>query len=183
MAWKNVTRYRQRFVSTVISMFLGIEMFLIVMVITTGSDYANIINQRPDFLIAGAFSEYAQKDGSGTEYQTQSPDQDPLKSEGNNFELLYDNDYDEFSPISEKVRKQLWNLAGVKKEESHITEGAYVLSTISRDGIRPLEEDTYLGNNVEYAEEISIDYASGAKMIEGLDADTVQIVSENELKA
>ena len=183
MAWKNVTRYRQRFVSTVISLFLGIEMFLIVMVITTGSDYANIINQRPDFLIAGAFSEYAQKDGSGTEYQTQSPDQDPLKSEGNNFELLYDNDYDEFSPISEKVRKQLWNLAGVKKEESHITEGAYVLSTISRDGIRPLEEDTYLGNNVEYAEEISIDYASGAKMIEGMDADTVQIVSENELKA
>ncbi len=183
MAWKNVTRYRQRFVSTVISLFLGIEMFLIVMVITTGSDYANIINQRPDFLIAGAFSEYAQKDGSGTEYQTQSPDQDPLKSEGNNFELLYDNDYDEFSPISEKVRKQLWNLAGVKKEESHITEGAYVLSTISRDGIRPLEEDTYLGNNVEYSEEISIDYASGAKMIEGMDADTVQIVSENELKA
>lgn len=183
MAWKNVTRYRQRFVSTVISLFLGIEMFLIVMVITTGSDYANIINQRPDFLIVGAFSEYAQKDGSGTEYQTQSPDQDPLKSEGDNFELLYDNDYDEFSPISEKVRKQLWNLAGVKKEESHITEGAYVLSTISRDGIRPLEEDTYLGNNVEYAEEISIDYASGAKMIEGLDADTVQIVSENELKA
>lgn len=97
--------------------------------------------------------------------------------------MLYDNDYDEFSPISEKVRKQLWNLAGVKKEESHITEGAYVLSTISRDGIRPLEEDTYLGNNVEYAEEISIDYASGAKMIEGMDADTVQIVSENELKA
>lgn len=183
MAWKNVTRYRQRFVITVISMFLGIEMFLIVMVIITGSDYANIINQRPDFLIAGAFSEYAQKDGSGTEYQTQSPDQDPLKSEGNNFELLYDNDYDEFSPISEKVRKQLWNLAGAKKEESHITEGAYVLSTISRDGIRPLEEDTYLGNNVEYSEEISIDYASGAKMIEGMDADTVQIVSENELKA
>ena len=183
MAWKNVTRYRQRFVITVISMFLGIEMFLIVMVITTGSDYANIINQRPDFLIAGEFSESAQKDGSGTEYQTQSPDQDPLRSEGDNFELLYDNDYDEFSPISKKVRKQLWNLDGVKKKESYITEGAYVLSVISRDGIRPLEEDTYLGNNVEYAEEISIDYASGAKMIKGLDADTVQIVSENEIKA
>ena len=183
MAWKNVTRYRQRFVITVISMFLGIEMFLIVMVITTGSDYANIINQRPDFLIAGEFSESAQKDGSGTEYQTQSPDQDPLRSEGNNFELLYDNDYDEFSPISKKVRKQLWNLDGVKKKESYITEGAYVLSVISRDGIRPLEEDTYLGNNVEYTEEISIDYASGAKMIKGLDADTVQIVSENEIKA
>ena len=81
------------------------------------------------------------------------------------------------------MRKQLWNLDGVKKKESYITEGAYVLSVISRDGIRPLEEDTYLGNNVEYAEEISIDYASGAKMIKGLDADTVQIVSENEIKA
>lgn len=183
MAWKNVTRYRQRFVSTVISLFLGIEMFLIVMVITTGSDYANIINQRPDFLIAGAFSEYAQKDGSGTEYQTQSPDQDPLKSEGDNFELLYDNDYDEFSPISEKLRNRLWNLDGVKKKKSYITEGAYMLSSISRDGLRPLEKDTYLGKNVEYAEESSTDYESGAKMIEGLDADTVQIVSENELKA
>ena len=183
MAWKNVTRYRLGFVITVSSLFLGIEMFLIVMVITDGSDYANIINQRPDFLIAGEFSESAKKEGSGTEYQTQSPDQDPLRSEGNNFELLYDNDYDEFSPISKKVRKQLWNLDGVKKKESYITEGAYVLSVISRDGIRPLEEDTYLGNNVEYAEEISIDYASGAKMIKGLDADTVQIVSENEIKA
>ena len=58
-----------------------------------------------------------------------------------------------------------------------------MLSTISRDGIRPLEKDTYLGKNIEYAEEISTDYESGAKMIKGLDADTVQIVSENELKA
>lgn len=183
MAWKNVTRYRQRFVITVISMFLGIEMFLIVMVIITGSDYANIINQRPDFLIAGEFSEFAKKEGSGTEYQTQSPDQDPMKSEGDNFELLYDNEYGEFSPISEKVRNRLWNLDGVKKKKSYITEGAYMLSSISRDGLRPLEKDTYLGKNVEYAEESSTDYESGAKMIEGLDADTVQIVSENELKA
>lgn len=183
MAWKNVTRYRQGFVITVSSLFLGIEMFLIVMVITDGSDYANIINQRPDFLIAGEFSESAQKDGSGTEYQTQSPDQDPLKSEGDSFELLYDNEYDEFSPISEKVRNRLWNLDGVKKKKSYITEGAYMLSSISRDGVRPLEKDTYLGKNVEYAEESSTDYESGAKMIEGLDADTVQIVSENELKA
>lgn len=58
-----------------------------------------------------------------------------------------------------------------------------MLSSISRDGLRPLEKDTYLGKNVEYAEESSTDYESGAKMIEGLDADTVQIVSENELKA
>ena len=58
-----------------------------------------------------------------------------------------------------------------------------MLSSISRDGLRPLEKDTYLGKNVEYAEESSTDYESGARMIEGLDADTVQIVSENELKA
>ena len=106
-----------------------------------------------------------------------------MKSEGDNFELLYDNEYGEFSPISEKVRNRLWNLDGVKKKKSYITEGAYMLSSISRDGLRPLEKDTYLGKNVEYAEESSTDYESGAKMIEGLDADTVQIVSENELKA
>ena len=183
MAWKNVTRYRQRFVITVISLFLGIEMFLIVMVVTNGSDYANIINQRPDFLIAGEFSESAQKDGDGLEYKTQTPDKDPLKSEGNNFGLLYDNEYDEFSPISEKVRKRLWNLEGVKKKESHITEGAYVLSTISREGIRLMEKDTFLLEKAENAEETSCDYDSGAKMIEGVDADTVQLVSENEIKA
>ncbi len=63
-------------------------MFLIVMVITTGSDIMLfIINQRPDFLIAGAFSEYAQKKMEGTEYQTQS-DQDRLKSEGNNRAVI-----------------------------------------------------------------------------------------------
>ncbi len=106
-----------------------------------------------------------------------------MKSEGDNFELLYDNEYGEFSPISEKVRNRLWNLDGVKKKKSYITEGAYMLSSISRDGLRPLEKDTYLGKNVEYAEESSTDYESGAKMIEGLDADTVQIVSENELKS
>lgn len=38
-----------------------------------------------------------------------------MKSEGDNFELLYDNEYGEFSPISEKVRNRLWNLDGVKK--------------------------------------------------------------------
>ena len=50
-----------------------------------------------------------------------------------------------FHRYQKKVRKQLWNLDGVKKKESYITEGAYVLSVISRDGIRPLEEDTLSG--------------------------------------
>lgn len=39
----------------------------------------------------------------------------------------------------------MWNLDGVKKKKSYITEGAYMLSSISRDGLRPLEKDTYLG--------------------------------------
>ena len=40
MAWQNVKRYRGRFVMTVLSLFLGIEMFLCALVITRESDYS-----------------------------------------------------------------------------------------------------------------------------------------------
>ncbi len=71
--------------------------------------------------------------GSRTEYQTQSPDQDPLRSEGDIFRLLYDNDYDEFFTDIKKVRKQLWNLDGVKEEESlHNRRGIRAFRHIQR---------------------------------------------------
>ena len=57
--------------------------------------------------------------------------------------MLYGNDYDEFSPISSDVRTKLLNLDGVDQEKSYIMEGGYMISTISRKGIRPMQsEDT-----------------------------------------
>ena len=46
--------HRKRFILTVLSLFLGLETFLWAVVITSGSDYAHVIEQRPDFLIAGS---------------------------------------------------------------------------------------------------------------------------------
>ena len=91
-----------------------------------------MIEQCPDFLIAGQFSAYAREEGYGEEYKTQDAGQDPMLTEGSCFELLYDNDYDEFSPISADVRDELMDLDGVRPEESYIMEGAYLYAVISK---------------------------------------------------
>ena len=96
LAGRNISGHRKRFILTVLSLFLGLETFLWAVVITSGSDYSHVIEQRPDFLIAGQFSAYAREEGYGEEYKTQDAGQDPMLTEGSCFELLYDNDYDEY---------------------------------------------------------------------------------------
>ncbi len=140
LARRNTAGHRKRFILTVISLFLGLETFLWAVVITSGSDYAHVIEQRPDFLIAGQFGGYGREHGYGEEYKTRDAGQDPMLTEGSGFDLLYDNDYDEFSPISADVRDELMDLDGVRPEESYIMEGAYLYTVISRKGIRPLEK-------------------------------------------
>ena len=70
MAWQNVRRYKGRFLLTVISLFLGVEMLLASVVITEGGDYTHVIEKRPDFLIAGMFSDWGMEQGYGKEYQS-----------------------------------------------------------------------------------------------------------------
>mgnify|MGYP000494307653 CR=1 FL=1 len=55
------------------------------------------------FLLAGEFSEFGKSQGCGEEYKTREIDVDPLLTQGDGVELLYDNDYDEFSPISQEL--------------------------------------------------------------------------------
>ena len=110
-----MTRYRGRFILTILSLFLGAEAFLGAVVITDGSDYVHVIEQRPDFLIAGQFGNPGQESGYGKEYQSRDAGEDPMLTEGDNIFLLYDNDYDEFSPISREVREQLLGLDGVER--------------------------------------------------------------------
>ena len=64
-----------------------------------------------------------------------------METEGDNFDLLYGNEYEEFSPISSEVRDRLLELDGVNREDSYVMEGAYLMTTISGKGIRPLEEN------------------------------------------
>lgn len=180
MAWQNLIRYRARFLLTVFSLFLGMEAFLATVVISNGSDYVHVIENRPDFLIAGEFSDWGQEMGYGTEYQSRDAGEDPMETEGDNFCLLYGNAYDEFSPISTDVREKLLNLDGVDREKSYVMEGAYMFSTISRKGIRPLvSEDRFYGEKVQVKEGTgySYDYA----MVEGATEDVIQILSEEEM--
>ena len=63
LAGRNISGHRKRFILTVLSLFLGLETFLWAVVITSGSDYAHVIGQRPDFLIAGQFGGYGREHG------------------------------------------------------------------------------------------------------------------------
>ena len=172
LAGRNIAGHRKRFILTVLSLFLGLETFLWAVVITSGSDYAHVIEQRPDFLIAGQFGGYGREHGYGEEYKTRDAGQDPMLTEGSCFELLYDNDYDEFSPISADVRDELMDLDGVRPEESYIMEGAYLYPVISRKGIRPLEKN--------FSHE---DAADDHEMIESWAPDVVQILKEEEIRS
>lgn len=172
LAGRNIAGHRKRFILTVLSLFLGLETFLWAVVITSGSDYSHVIGQRPDFLIAGQFSAYAREEGYGEEYKTRDAGQDPMLTEGNSIQLLYDNDYDEFSPISSDTRDELMDLDGVKPEESYIMEGAYLYVVISKKGIRPLEKN--------FSHEDAAD-ADDSEMIEAWAPDVVQILNEDEI--
>ena len=169
LAWRNICGHRKQFILTVLSLFLGLEAFLGAVVITAGSDYAHVVEQRPDFLIAGRFSTYGREQGYGEEYQTRDAGQDPMLTEGDCFDLLYDNDYDEFSPISPEVRKELMEIDGVDPDKSYIMEGAYLYTVISKKGIAPLEQ------------EFPAEDTKGDEMIEGWDQDVIQILKEDEI--
>lgn len=170
LAWRNISGHRKQFLLTVLSLFLGLEAFLGAVVITAGSDYVHVIEQRPDFLIAGQFSTSGREQGYGQEYQTRDAGQDPMLTEGDCFDLLYDNDYDEFSPISPEVRKELMEIDGVDTDKSYIMEGAYLYTVISKKGIRPLDQ-VFLAEDAE------------DEMIEGWDQDVVQILKEDEIES
>lgn len=170
MAWQNIRRYKGRFLLTVISLFLGVEMLLASVVITEGGDYTHVIEKRPDFLIAGMFSDWGMEQGYGKEYQSRDAGYDPMETEGDNFELLYGNEYEEFSPVSSEVRDRLLELDGVNREDSYVMEGAYLMTTISGKGIRPLEENGQLSKEKEDS------------MLEGFTEDTVQILTDEEME-
>lgn len=170
MAWQNVRRYKGRFLLTVISLFLGVEMLLASVVITEGGDYTHVIDKRPDFLIAGMFSDWGMELGYGKEYQSRDAGYDPMETEGDNFHLLYGNEYEEFSPVSSEVRDRLLELDGVNREDYYVMEGAYLMTTISGKGIRPLEENEQLSKEKEDS------------MLGGFTEDTVQILTDEEME-
>lgn len=83
------------------------------------------------------------------------------------MELLYDNDYDEFSPISQELEKKLHKIDGIDWEKSNLIEGAYVDTVISKKGIRPYDE--------------GLSNLTSENMVEGFSWDTVQVIDENQI--
>lgn len=175
MAWRNLSRYRRRFLWTALSLFLGMEAFLGSIVVIGGSDYENVIAARPDYLIAGQFSRWGQESGYGREYESRDAGEDPMVTSGDSLALLYDNEYDEFSPISREVREQLLDVPGVNSEKSYVMEGAYMTTTISKKGIRPLTD------KMEGVAEK--EGALDSDMVEGFNPDVIQLLNSEELAA
>ena len=167
IAWGNITRHKARFIITSLSIFLGVLSFVLMNVLTNGCDYKHLLEKRPDFLLAGEFSEFGKSQGCGEEYKTREIDVDPLLTQGDGVELLYDNDYDEFSPISQELEKKIHEIDGIDWENSNLIEGAYVTTVISRKGIRPYDE--------------GVSNLTNDNMVEGFWWDTVQILNENQI--
>ena len=167
IAWENITRYKVRFIITSLSIFLGVLSFILMNVLTNGCDYKYLLEKRPDFLLAGEFSEFGKSQGCGKEYKTREIDVDPLLTQGDGVELLYDNDYDEFSPISQELEEKLHEIDGIDWENSNLIEGAYVTTVISKKGIRPYDE--------------GLSNLTDDNMVEGFSWDTVQVIDENQI--
>ena len=167
IAWENITRYKVRFIITSLSIFLGVLSFILMNVLTNGCDYKYLLEKRPDFLLAGEFSEFGKSQGCGEEYKTREIDVDPLLTQGDGVELLYDNDYDEFAPISQELEKKLHKIDGIDWEKSNLIEGAYVDTVISKKGIRPYDE--------------GLSNLTDDNMVEGFSWDTVQVIDENQI--
>ena len=167
ISWGNITRHKARFIITSISIFLGVLSFILMNVLTNGCDYKHLLEKRPDFLLAGEFSEFGKSQGCGEEYKTREIDVDPLLTQGDGVELLYDNDYDEFSPISQELEEKLHEIDGIDWENSNLIEGAYVTTVISKKGIRPYDE--------------GLSNLTDDNMVEGFSWDTVQVIDENQI--
>lgn len=167
IAWGNIKRHKARFIITSISIFLGVLSFILMNVLTNGCDYKHLLEKRPDFLLAGEFSEFGKSQGCGEEYKTREIEVDPLLTQGDGVELLYDNDYDEFSPISQELEKKLHKIDGIDWEKSNLIEGAYVDTVISKKGIRPYDE--------------GLSNLTSENMVEGFSWDTVQVIDENQI--
>ena len=167
IAWGNITRQKARFIITSLSIFLGVLSFILMNVLTNGCDYKHLLEKRPDFLLAGEFSEFGKSQGCGEEYKTREIDVDPLLTQGDGVELLYDNDYDEFSPISQELEKKLHKIDGIDWENSNLIEGAYVTTVMSKKGIRPYDE--------------GLSNLTDDNMVEGFSWDTVQILNDNQI--
>ena len=167
IAWGNITRQKARFIITSLSIFLGVLSFVLMNVLTNGCDYKHLLEKRPDFLLAGEFSEFGKSQGCGEEYKTREIDVDPLLTQGDGVELLYDNDYDEFSPISQELEKKLHKIDGIDWENSNLIEGAYVTTVMSRKGIRPYDE--------------GLSDLTDDNMMEEFSWDTVQVLNDNQI--
>lgn len=176
LAWQNVWRYKGRFVLTVLSLFLGVMAFFGAVIIGEKTDYTHVIERHPDFLIAGEMSRFGKEEGYWKEYTFRDAKEDPLQTKAWDIELLDDNFYDEFSPISPEVKERILGLDGVCRETSRVAEGAYMIQTMAVQAIWPFDEAKEW---TEYA----ADEVNGFSMVESFGVDVIQILNDEEMDA
>ncbi len=176
LARQNVLRYKGRFVLTVLSLFLGVMAFFWAVIIAEKTDYTHVIERHPDFLIAGDMSRFGKAEGYWKEYTFRDAKEDPLETKAGDIELLDDNFYDEFSPISPEVKERILGLEGVRRETSRVVEGAYMVQTIAVQAIWPFD-------GAQEWTEYAVGEVDGFPMCESFEVDVVQILTDEEMDA
>ncbi len=176
LARQNVLRYKGRFVLTVLSLFLGVMAFFWAVIIAEKTDYTHVIERHPDFLIAGDMSRFGKEEGYWKEYTFRDAKEDPLETKAGDIELLNDNFYDEFSPISPEVKERILGLEGVRRETSRVVEGAYMVQTIAVQAIWPFD-------GAQEWTEYAVGEVDGFPMCESFEVDVVQILTDEEMDA
>lgn len=175
MAWRNITRQKQRFILTVLSVSLGMETLLCAVVITSGSDISNRYTSRADFIIAGEFCEDA-KDAGGFSFRPQEEQTDPFQTDGEAWDFMWNSYNDSFSPIPDSVKEKILALDGVKWKQTVLVKGAYMIPVMSKKGWSPFANSDYLISD-------GTDRTGQAEMLESGLAETVRILTQKEIAA
>lgn len=101
-----------------------------------------------------------------------------METEGDNFALLTDNDYDTFSPLSEEVKERLLAVDGVDKEKSYAAIGGYMYPRYTKKGVRPLVRDKEAETDENYDDSIG----TVIDLIEAAGSCTIQILDRKEIE-
>ncbi len=175
MAWRNITRQKQRFILTVLSVSIGMETLLCAVVITSGSDISNRYTSRTDFIIAGEFCEDA-KDAGGFSFRPQEEQTDPFQTDGEAWDFMWNSYNDSFSPIPDSVKEEILALDGVKWKQTVLVKGAYMIPVMSKKGWSPFANSDYLISD-------GTDRTGQTEMLESGLAETVRVLTQKEIAA
>lgn len=117
IAWRNFTRNRKKMFITIVSLFIGIEVFLLAVVISNGLDQTHKICRKPDFEI-GVTKE-------AVEYYLRL-------NEGNSLENLKGHHL-----VSENLMTEIMNVAGINSDSIKKCIGSFGTFSHNSEAMQP----------------------------------------------